>query len=53
MSLGEMASIQPKQFAQESLGSISLYRIPRLPADRNPQSRNSAPVLLQNDGKVL
>jgi len=53
VSLGEMCFIEPEEFSDQSLNSVSFNRISSLFTDSDPQSCDALPVLLFNQGKVF
>ncbi len=50
--LGQIRLVEPEEFPDPSLDSISLNCVTCLLADSNPQSCNAYPVLLENKYKM-
>jgi hypothetical protein len=51
-TLGKVGFVQSKEFPNEPLYLVSLYRVPDLFACSYPKSSNAQPVMLKNDCKM-
>lgn len=51
--LGETGVVESEKFSDKTLDPVSFDRVTCLPADGEPQSRDTQPIFLENHNKVF